>query len=393
MQTKFSNSQIRSRAQEDLKPATVAGFRFLKAYGDKMQTRIKYTHYTPAQIHDKGKKWYVWYSFLSPTGKMKRIKVYENLNRVKDLKEKREHAELLRKAVDYMLEKGFNPFKTPDLKPVKYWSLLQGINYYKQKIPDLGLRKKTTDSYYSFVEIFSKGFHGIANNSIEEINRNHCFNTLSSLKSERKWGNSTYNNALSFGRMLFSFFNQNGICNHNPFKEIKPLPETKTQNQPFTNEDWETIQKKADPDLKRFILFLYHTGTRPNEARQLKHEHILRERKLLYVPGELSKGKKDGYVPLSERFLELYPQGKGVIFGTVKNHFTLKFTALKRKLKLRDDYTLYSTKHTRVVHMAEDGVSPYELMQFLRHTSLEVTMNYLRGLGLLVGREAADKVR
>jgi integrase len=387
------DNKIQSRAPSKPEPATGAGFSFLNTYGDTMGTKVKYLHYRPAKLYNKGKKWFVWYQYRDPSGQMKRFKVYEGLNQIKGQEEKKEFGENLVKAVNYCLSKGYNPFTSnPDLKVVKEWSLIQAINYYKQKIPDLGLRLKTMQGYYSFVDQFTSVFAPIGNKPIEEIDRQICANALSKLKRERGWGNTMYNNGLTFGRLMFSYFIQNGICKDNPFKSVKPLQETKTQNQPFSDKDFELIKEKADPELLKFLMFLYHTGTRPNEARQLTYEHILRDRKMLYIPGAMSKGKKDGYVPVSDQFLDMF-YGHGSIFGSSKNKFTLKFTALKRKLKLNDKYTLYSIKATRAVHLAEDGASPYAIMQLFRHSSLDITMHYLRDLGINIGREAADKVR
>lgn len=379
--------EIQSRALETLEPAPVAGFSFFKYIGDKMGTR-KHVKYKPAKLHSKG-KWFVYYSYLDPvTFKFKRFKVYEDINRI-PLSERMDYAKDLVYAVNKCLEYGYDPFR--EVK-VKDWTLGQGINYFKQKIPELGLREKTMQGYFSFIEQFTK-YWNRKNLPLRQINRNDCHALLMTLKKERSWGNTMFNNGLTFGRLMFSFFIQNGLTDKNPFKEIKPLQETKTQNQPFTDKDWKLILKEAEPELRRFMQFLYYTGSRPNEARQLKYEHILRDRKLVYIPGVLSKGKKDGYIPVNEQFLNLFPEGKGFIFGTAKNTFTLKFTALKRRLKLNDSYTLYSTKHTRAVHLAQDGATPYAIMQLFRHSSLDITMSYLRDLGLSVGREAAEMSR
>jgi integrase len=379
--------EIQSRALGEPEPATVAGFSFLKQYGDKMGTR-KHVYYKPAKIH-KGTKWFVYYSYLDPdTGKYRRFKVYEDINRVPK-EDQQDYANDLLWAVNMGLKNGYDPFAH---KRSKVWTLGQAINYYKQKIPDLGLREKTMQGYYSFVDLFTK-YWNKKNSSIDSIDRNDCAALLSTLKKEREWGNTMYNNGLTFGRLMFSFFIQNGITHANPFKQVKPLQETKTGNQPFTDKDWKLILEKAEPDLRRFMQFLYYTGARPNEARQLEYSHILRDRKLVYIPGALSKGKKDGFIPVSDQFLILFPEGDGKIFGTSKNYFTLKFTELKRKLKLNDKYTLYSTKHTRAVHLMQDGASPYSILQLFRHSSLEVTMSYLRDLGINIGREAAEKAR
>jgi integrase len=393
MQTEKIENKSRYSPQDHTEPATSTGFRNSISYGDKMGTR-KYIHYKPAQIYSKGTKWFVWYSFLDEsTGKFKRFRLYEDLNRIKDLKERMYEAKKLKEAVDIWLARGHNPFIEPQTVFYKVWTLNQAINYFKQKIPDMGLRSKSEQNYTSMLSLLSPAFGRYLNVPIEEVNKKVCMAVMAELKKSREWGNTRYNNVLRFARSIFNYFIEHEICDHNPFKDIKPLKETITMHQPFTNTDWERIKQKADPDLLRFINFMYYTGTRPNEARQLKHEHILRDRKILLVPGEISKNKTDGYVPLSDKFLELFPKGSGFIFGTGKNHYGNKFRELRNKLRLPEGFTLYGVKHTRAVHLAEDGASPYAIMQLFRHSSIEVTMDYLRGLGINIGREAAEKAR
>ena len=65
-----------------------------------------------------------------------------------------------------------------------------------------------------------------------------------------------------------------------------------------------------------------------------------------------------------------------------------KFREVKKELGLHKDYTLYSTKHTSAMAMAKRNVPPYAMMKFFRHSSLDITMHYLKDLGLDVSREA-----
>jgi len=373
--------------QSEPRPALVAGFGFIKHYGDKTGT-LKFIRYKPAKIYSKSHKWFVWYSYFNPAeNRYVRFRVYEDLNRIKDPKEKKKYAELLRDAVNYGLRHGYNPFeKKEDYQ--KTWSLIQGLNYFKQHLYDRGLRKRSIQSYESIVRAMYRGFKPYLLNDINEITQHH----VRSFLSGNEWTNTTFNNNLTLVRTIFNYLIDAEIMEKNPASKVKPLPENIKKHRYFEDDVWQKIKEKASPDLLRFILFLYHTGTRPNEARQLKYEHILRDRKLLFVPASISKNKKDDYVPLSEFVLNEF-KGEGFIFGTSVNYFSQKFIELKKELKLHKDITLYSVKHTRALHLALDGANPYAISSLFRHQSLEITQRYLRDLGVTVNREAADKVR
>jgi integrase len=347
---------------------------------------MKYLNYKPARI-SRGKKWYVSFQFLNK-GMWKKFKVYHNINRFHDKDEKEEFAQALAEGVNRLLKEGFNPFdideKFKEEEPKKIWTLGQGLNYFKQKLTDRGLRKRSIQSYQSVLRMLNKNLAAVLHKDISTINKTHIQAALSG----NDWGNTTYNNNITFVKAIFNYLIDAEILKENPAARIKPLPETITKHKYFDDKTWEKIKKKADPQLLDFILFMYHTGTRPNEARQIKYEYIKGDQML--IPASISKNRKDGYIPISKYIQDKY-KGNGFIFGTSVNYFNQKFQVVKKDLKLGKDYTLYSVKHTRALHLAKDGASPYSIMSLFRHHSLEVTMRYLRELGLQMNREAVEK--
>lgn len=380
------NETITSPSQHEItEPATKAGFSFMNTYGDKTGT----FDYKPAAIY-RGKKWFVYYSFRHPdTGKFRRFRVYEDLNRLEG-KEKNKFALLLQKAINHGLKSGYNPFEGSPLKIiVKNWSLIQGLNYFKQNLYTRGLRKRSQQSYESVLKFLYEFLAPVLRNPINEITKQQIGFAFKTAYEKRGWSNTTFNNYVTLTRAIFNYLIEEDIASNNPAK-IKPLPESIRKHKYFSDEVFARIKKHSPPDLLRFIMFLYHTGTRPNEARQLKYENILRDRKLLFIPAAISKNKKDDYIPLSNYVLENY-RGTGLIFPVSVNFYGQKFNKLKKKLKLPAEYTLYSIKHSRALHLAQDNADPYEIMQLFRHSGLHITMAYLRDLGVNIGRQAAEK--
>jgi integrase len=375
--------------QKPSQEATSHKFRFSQKHGDTMGDIRK--KYKKARLNSTSTKWFVYYYFRNPeTNKFKRFRVYEDLNRLKDPGEKLAYAKQLISDVNYALEKiKYNPFeeKPKPVLSVKNWTVYQGLNYFKQKLEDRGLRPKTVVTYTTALRLLE----ALPNIPINDLDENTCENLLQSLAKKRSWSNSTFNNTLTNFRIIFGWMRKKKITNNNPFTDITPLKEHVTRHKAFDDETFQLVKKNAPPDLLRFMMFVYHTATRENEARQLRYDHILRDRKdpVLFVPSSISKNNKDFYIPVSEDFVKEF-QGEGLIFGTKPDHFGKKFTLLKRKLGLDKNHTLYATKHTRAIHLAEAGVSIYAIMQFFRHSSPDMTMIYLRSLGLSIGREAAQ---
>jgi len=384
MLAQTSPSQLRQDLE--IQPVKNDGFKFLDYITDKTKTLMK--PYKPAEIH-RGKQWFVYFSYLNQTTqKFKRYKVYENINRYKG-DEKEKYAELLKQAVNLALKEGFNPV-VPKLGTVKNWTLIQGLNLFKQNLENRGLRKRSIQSYQSVLRMLYAETESIKNEPIKEITKQQISKLLLSAKSRNTWSNTTFNNNLTFTKAIFNYLIDQEILEVNPAERIKPLPQTITKHRYFDDKTFEKIKEKCDKELLDFIMFLYHTGTRPNEARQLYDHHILRERKLLLIPASISKNKKDDYVPLSDYVLANYQQ-KGRLFKHQVNYYGEKFRKLKESLELLKDYTLYSIKATRAIHLAQDGADPYTIMQLFRHSGLDITMSYLRDLGININREATEK--
>lgn len=367
-----------------------AGFRFMAAYGDKENTMN--FNYRKAQIK-RGKKWFIAYSYRNPdTGKFQRFKVYEDINRYKG-KEQEDYAELLMKAINYGLKTGWNPFKKPEIKVAfKSWTLIQGFNFFKQGLEKRGLKKRTVQTYESVLRMFSDEFRPINNDNIREISKSQIKQVLLNAKQKHKWNNTTFNKYLIFLRAIFNYLidEESGILEANPANRIKPLPETIVGNKAWTDEEFKLILEKSDPELKRFIMFIYNTGARPSSVAKVHSDDILADRKLLWIPGTQIKDKEGLYIPVSDEFIKEYKKN-GKVFEYEAGYYSEKFLLLRRKLELPESLKLYSVKHTRCCHLAEAGASPYTIMQLFGHSSLEVTMSYMRGLGVNINREAVEK--
>lgn len=64
------------------------------------------------------------------------------------------------------------------------------------------------------------------------------------------------------------------------------------------------------------------------------------------------------------------------------NHISTAHSRVLRKLGIRKECTLYSWKHTGAIKLYEATRDPYLVMRHLRHHSLEMTMIYMKSLGI-----------
>lgn len=362
----------------------VAGFKHLNRNRDMVRDK-----YRKAKIY-RGAKWFVYYSYFYE-GKFHRFKVYEDINR-HPLEEREAYAQKLVNAVNENLKKGFDPREEELTLVVRNWTLIQGFNFFKQNLEKRGLKKRTIQTYESVLRMFTSEFKSINNNFIKEITKSQVRQVLLNAKQKHKWNNTTYNKYIIFIRAIFNYLidEESGILEHNPATRIKPLPETIIGNKAWTDSEFKLIRETADQDLRKFIMFIYYTGARPSSVVRVHSDDILADRKLLWIPGNQIKDKEGLYIPVSDEFIKEYKK-EGRVFDKEVGYYSEKFLLLRRKLKLPESLTLYAAKHTRCIHLAEAGASPYTIMQLFGHSSLEVTMSYMRGLGVNINREAVEK--
>ena len=57
-----------------------------------------------------------------------------------------------------------------------------------------------------------------------------------------------------------------------------------------------------------------------------------------------------------------------------------------------DDISFHVARHSFAQHAVEQGLSMYELMQTLRHSKIETTQKYLKGLDEQLADKAMKKV-
>lgn len=346
-------------------------------------------NYRPAKLSspDKG-KWFCYFFYRNPqTGKFDRFKVYEGINRVKGRTERLEYAKDLIWAINEHLKLGYNPFEKPTLTiSVKNWTLYQALNYFKQKLPERNMRKKSAQTYTSALTLL----YELPNMPVRDLTKDACKTFLHKMADKKGWANRTYNNHLNFARIIFTFLEEAEIIEKNPFKLIKKLPKNTKRHKAPDQKTFDLIMREADDELREYMAFMYNTGTRPKEASQIiGNEHVLadREEPVLFIPASISKNKMDDYVAITKEFGEKYSR-KGKLFKS-ERYYQEKFTELRRRLKLNENITMYSTvRHGKAIHLVKDKVEPFAIMKFFRHKSIDTTMIYLRSLGLDVGRGA-----
>ncbi|WP_433863105.1 tyrosine-type recombinase/integrase [Sphingobacterium thalpophilum] len=375
---------------------------------------------------DMSKEWFVSYHYLipeklrEPDGKLyKRFKVFNTINSIHNKAERKRQLNIVKASIEELLEAGFNPFEqfnyAANSNSSKY-NICVCIDEYLG-VAKSSLKPNTYSVYEDRLNAFKTYLidSGYGCKSIDMISKQNITDFLTTYKLNRCWSNKTYNHYLQAITTMFNYFlnNKDNYIETNVAEKIKKLEVYKKGNTPFRNKiftDILEVMKAECPDLYQFSRFIYYSCMRPDaELRFLQIEHIDMDRRLIKVPHSNSKKKKTQYIPVDDEFYSIllemnldkyndsdYVFGKNGCPGpefVYEGYFRKKFIPLKKKLGINNGETLYSFKHTRCIHLVEDGEKLHNIIKLTRHKSLVELMDYLKDMGIILGDEIRLKSR
>lgn len=392
-------------------------------------------------------KWHVEYRFRNPnTNKRERFKVYQDINRQQG-QGKVEYAKRLQAAVNTRLMEGFDPFKaayevqmvtTKHAEKIKLqqqtdksnYNIIQALNFFIKSKEKQGIADSTMDGYASSVRFFKNWLneHDMLLAPAGSITDTQILSFLDEYaeleipkspiypQGKRKWGNKAYNNQLNYIGIAFNFMAErpHRIIPESPLYDPQHRETFERKHTAYSDQQLTTLLKlvrnKRDKFMEGVILTVYYACIRSKaEIRALRAGNILYDRDLIRLDAEGTKGKRDDHIPLDPILKQFYIdqgydklQSDWFIFGSNsepspiqagENYYAKKFRPYREEMGLSEVYTLYGFKHTRCIHLATAGISPYALIQLTRHKNLEELMAYLRNLGVSLNYDAVKNSR
>ncbi len=179
------------------------------------------------------------------------------------------------------------------------------------------------------------------------------------------------------------------------------LPEVKYQKKLPTvlnKKECQSVLNSPKSFKQRFILaFIYSTGIRVNEARHVMLYDIDVTRKLVYI--REGKGKKDRYVILADKIIEMLPkylkqyQPTLYLIENGKAGEQLSITGLRwifrnavKKSGVQKPIRLHTFRHSFATHLLEDGLDVHSIQKLLGHANITSTLIYLQVTNIVMKR-------
>lgn len=361
-------------------------------------------NYKPAKIYsaknNPEKVWYVYYDYKDKQGNWKRFKVKKDINRIKNLKEKKASINDLLHSTNELLKTGYNPFdKKVTENPLAAKTIKEAVEYALE-IKKPSIRTRSVQQYTYSVKKFisfldSKHYSTLFPSEFTHLKAMEFADGLSGMS------NKTFNEIIANVRMIFNMLIDRELLDKNPFKKINLKKLEIGKNIPFTDKQKDRLAKylkSHNPNLLLFCKFIYHCYARPNEIVQIKVKNLDFEHNRLMIPANISKNRKQSAVEIPDTFIaEVKKAFKGrpeenYLFGKnlecsdkniIRNRVSEMHSDVLKQLELSGGQTMYSWKHTGVIAAFKAGVDIYDLMRQLRHHSLNQTADYMKSLGLM----------
>ena len=375
----------------------------LAAERSVMNKELKYP-YELARLNDAGgdisKRWCIdFYCWDVAKNKLVRKRKWIAAS-FKTKPQRLTEAKRLIKAINKLLLDGYHLGTTSvKIKPRNQMSWTEAFDWvYEHREPSIRKRSVQTLELVRRelkVWIRSKDLYGIP---LEYVRHQHCDEFMQWLRKKRNLANATYNNYLSFLKLNFNYLVRQDILMKSPAAKLQPLKIDEPSNTPFPEEIKSQLLSNYPEELKIMAQYIYYTFIRPGELRKLQVKHVLE--KTIFIPGHISKTGKSAHVlitPAMEQLLQdlgvrSYPahyfwithDGKPGEQPVSPNFYTSRHLAVRKELHLPKEYTLYCWKHTGVTDLYQQTKDIAFVARQCRHSSLDMTKHYLRGLGQLL---------
>lgn len=382
------------------------------------------SQYSAPKIYDANgdlsKRWYVYYSFRNPaTDKLERqTPIYAGVNKFKNLKERKNAIKILAKAVENILENGFNPYDE-DSVPVdetKNYSIADAVTFSLELKENI-LKENSYKDFRIRIKSFEKWLfaNGFENRYITAVNKKTIVTFLNSVLSKTSAKNR--NNTRAVLSMFFQSLEDNEIIPDNFVKKINVLKSNPERNKTYSSKqevDIFNYLKSNDELMLLFIQFISYNHLRPVEVVRLQIKDVNIKDRRLYVRAK-NKAVKVKIIPeillASLPDLEKYnpesylftPNGIGQEWATnetdKRDYFSKRFKKVKDNFGLGKDYGLYSFRHTFITKLYHEFVknsTPFEakskLMLITGHETMVALDKYLRDIDAVLPEDYSQHI-
>lgn len=206
---------------------------------------------------------------------------------------------------------------------------------------------------------------------------------------------ATLNNYLRNIKVFFTYLEENNIISKNTVKNCKFIKTERKSKEQLTDEEYKRLIKSLDitkfHEYRDYIIIqlIFDTGMRINETLNLSIYDVDISRKTIYIPSEITKGKKDRVVFFSQQMCKLLQrwirfkdtmQESELLFPTQRtnrilsvSNFERNFRVYLKRSKISKKITPHGLRNNFARRFLLASKDIYTLSKILGHSSVTVT--------------------
>ncbi len=341
----------------------------------------------------------------------KAIGINCNPNNAKTLTEKKRALATLSYTLKKKLEAGWRPYdqreitSVPDKPKVcigdQFTLLLTELKeqdlskLYKR---DIALVGKSFEQYLRETGLYESEINKIDNVQIDKFLKRYNHSATYYMNKRRTLGG------------IFSRLLAKKLISENPVHQTSQLKEKATLHQAYTKQQLHAVLgylKVHNPTIHLCSLLMYGCFLRPHqEIRQLYRRDINETCTIIALAGDSNKSGRirTVHIPvyvqeaLIQRNINVADPDMNLFTGTTSffndSYFNTMWSRAKEKMMqenmIGENHTLYSFRHTAAVNLYMKTKDLFKVQQALGHSSMTVTLTYMRSLGIMNAVTADD---
>lgn len=329
------------------------------------------------------------------------------LNRYKSVKDRKSMAAELIATITVRLRAGWNVWVRTETSRghTPFADCVELYRVYCRRSSDKGvMKRKSALSYMTYLGMFTDWIdrNGVPVKFCYQIDQYLLSDFLEHILIDRESSARTRNNYLGWLSSFCSWMVGKGYLKENPTSKIPKLHEEPKRRSALSPEEIRRLQLYLSRENRNFLLAClmeYYTFIRPIELAQIRLEHIHIAEQKVFVPGTISKNKKDGMVGLNDAIIRLMVELRVFDHPSSCFLFGRDFKPSERQapgrifrdyfMRVRDalhwdmSKQFYSLKDSGIRDLANaEGI--VVARDQARHSDISTTNKYLTGDGMTV---------
>ena len=236
---------------------------------------------------------------------------------------------------------------------------------------------RTVDWYRGYLTKFLRHLGEAASMPVAEL---RPFHVIEWIDAQQGWGDTYKRGAIIAVQRMCNWAEELGYIAASPVKKIKKPPAGRRDN-PMSEADFQQIlrQLRHNDPFRELLLFVWHSGCRPQEARHIEARHVNLEAECIVIPKEEAKGRRRARVILLhgpalqiiKRLTWCHPEGK--LFRNRRGKPWTKYAICNRMHRLSErlgrPVAMYDARHGFCQRLLEKGINHLAVAELMGHAN------------------------